>query len=149
MSALWRPLATPTILLGFLLPWAWGISSWLLQQSTATAPAKHSRCSLPWTWDISLPSPFLTFNVGYSSRPSYACAATAPWVAPPSRPWPPALLLASSLGWLLPAAAPGLRHEVASPGCPWPQMRGSSPRPPPLASDAGCLLPTDTDLYVG
>ena len=38
MSALWCPLATPSILLGFLLPWAWGISSWLLQQSAAAAP---------------------------------------------------------------------------------------------------------------
>ena len=28
--ALWCPLATPTILLGFLLPWMWGISSRLL-----------------------------------------------------------------------------------------------------------------------
>ena len=27
------PLATPTILLGFLLPWAWAISSRLLQQA--------------------------------------------------------------------------------------------------------------------
>ena len=27
VSALWCPLATPTVLLGFLLPWAWGISS--------------------------------------------------------------------------------------------------------------------------
>ena len=27
----------PTILLGFLLPWTWGISSRLLQQSTAAA----------------------------------------------------------------------------------------------------------------
>ena len=27
-----------TILLGFLLPWAWGISSLLLQQSAAAAP---------------------------------------------------------------------------------------------------------------
>ena len=32
------PLKTPTILLGFLLPWTWDISSWLLQQSAATAP---------------------------------------------------------------------------------------------------------------
>ena len=32
------PLTTPTVLLGFLLPWTWGISSWLLQQSTAAAP---------------------------------------------------------------------------------------------------------------
>ena len=31
-------LTTPTVLLGFLLPWAWGISSRLLQQSTAAAP---------------------------------------------------------------------------------------------------------------
>ena len=34
VSALWRPLTTPTILLGFLLPRTWGIASWLLQQST-------------------------------------------------------------------------------------------------------------------
>ena len=27
-----------TVLLGFLLSWTWGISSWLLQQSTAAAP---------------------------------------------------------------------------------------------------------------
>ena len=32
------PLATPTVLLGFFLPWKWGISSRLFQQSTATAP---------------------------------------------------------------------------------------------------------------
>ena len=38
MSALCCPLATPTILLGFLLPSAWGISSRLLQQGTAAAP---------------------------------------------------------------------------------------------------------------
>ena len=31
-------LATPTVLLGSLLPWTWGISSQLLQQSQATAP---------------------------------------------------------------------------------------------------------------
>ena len=29
----WCSLATPTVLLGFLLPWAWAISLWLLQQS--------------------------------------------------------------------------------------------------------------------
>ena len=38
VSALWCPPATPTILLEFLLPWAWDISSWLLQQNTAAAP---------------------------------------------------------------------------------------------------------------
>ena len=37
LSALWCPLSVPTVLLGFLLPWMWGISSQLLQQSAATA----------------------------------------------------------------------------------------------------------------
>ena len=32
VSALWCPLATPTILFGFLLHWTWSISSWLLQK---------------------------------------------------------------------------------------------------------------------
>ena len=56
VSALWCPLATPTILLGFLLPWTWGISSWLLQQSAASAPylgrgvCPHCCPSWPWTW---------------------------------------------------------------------------------------------------
>ena len=70
--ALWYPLATLTVLLGFFLPWAWGISSWLLQQSPAIAPyhgwgvSPHLHPSWPSTWDS-------------SSRPSCACAATAPW----------------------------------------------------------------------
>ena len=38
MSALRCPLTVPTILLGFLLPCMWGISSWLPQQSAAAAP---------------------------------------------------------------------------------------------------------------
>ena len=38
VSALWCPLATPTVLLVFLLPWVWGISSRQLQQSTAAVP---------------------------------------------------------------------------------------------------------------
>ena len=46
-SALWCSLATPTILLGFLLPWKWGISSRLLQQSAATPPdLEHGVASL-------------------------------------------------------------------------------------------------------
>ena len=55
-------------------PWAWGISSRLLQQSTATAPylgrgvSPHRRPSWPSTWDS-------------SSRPSCAPAATAPWTS--------------------------------------------------------------------
>ena len=53
VSALWCPLATPTILLGFLLPWTWGISSWLLQQSAAAAPylgrGVFPHCHHSWT----------------------------------------------------------------------------------------------------
>ena len=54
ISALWHLLATPTVLLGFLLPRMWGISSQLLQQSTACAPylgwgvSCHSHPS--WSW---------------------------------------------------------------------------------------------------
>ena len=52
MSALCCPLATPTILLGFLLPWTWG---YLFM----AAPAKHSCCSFPWMRGIFSPPPFL------------------------------------------------------------------------------------------
>ena len=44
-----------TVLLGFFLPWTWGISSRLLQQSAAAAPylgwgiSSHHHPSLPWT----------------------------------------------------------------------------------------------------
>ena len=37
VSALWCPLTTPIVCLGFLLPWMWCVSSWLLQQSTTAA----------------------------------------------------------------------------------------------------------------
>ena len=59
VSAFWCPLATPTILLGFHLPWAWGISSRLLQQSAAAAPYlgwgvfPHHCPSWPRTWNSS------------------------------------------------------------------------------------------------
>ena len=117
VSALWCPRATPTVLLGFLLPWAWGISSRLLQQSTATASyfgqrvSPHCRPSWPSTWDS-------------SSRPSCVPAATAPWtcpgrgVTPPGRrPWP---RMWGNSSWpqpfghgVLPASAPDLRGGVA------------------------------------
>ena len=72
VSALWCPLATPIVLLGFLLPWTWGISSWLLQQIAAAAPylgwgvSPHCHPSWPSTWDS-------------SSRPSCARRATVPY----------------------------------------------------------------------
>ena len=72
VSALWCPLATPTVLLGFLLPWTWDISSRLLQQSAAIAPylgrgvSLHGCSSWPWTWSS-------------SSWPSCTPSAAAPW----------------------------------------------------------------------
>ena len=139
VSAFWCPLATPTILLGFLLPWAWGISSQLLQQSIATAPYFGRGVSpyhCHYTWDN-------------SSRLSCAYAATAPMVAPPGfRPWPRAWVappsccpwprardgssgsppLTSGARWLFPAT-PDLGHGVSPPGyCPWPRTQGSSSR---------------------
>ena len=69
-SALWSPLSVPTFLLGFLLPWTWGLSSRLLQQSAATAPylwcgvAPLSRCPCPRAR-------------GSSSRPSLCAVAAA------------------------------------------------------------------------
>ena len=66
----WCPLSVPTVLLGFLLPWTWVISSWLLQQSAAAGPYigpgvfPHGCCSWPWTW-------------GFSSQLLQWCAATA------------------------------------------------------------------------
>ena len=82
VSALWCPLTTPTILLGFLLPLTCGISSRLLQQSAATTPyfgrgvSPHRRPSWPWSWSS-------------SSRPSCACAAATLWTwGSSSRPPP-------------------------------------------------------------
>ena len=83
VTDLWCPLTTPTISLGFLLLWTWGISSRLLQQSEAIAPylgrgiSPHGRPSWPWTWSS-------------SSWPSCARTATAPWTWGCSS-WPPPL----------------------------------------------------------
>ena len=52
VSALWCPLTTPTVLLGFLLPWTWSSSS---QPSCAHAAAA------PWTWGCSSwPQPLIS-----------------------------------------------------------------------------------------
>ena len=138
VSALWCPLATATVLLGFLLPWAWGISSQVIQQSAAAAPylvlgvSPHHRPSWPSTWDS-------------SSRPYCACAAMAPWTCGWSS-WP--LPLASGLGLLL-SAVSDLWRRVAPLGRPDPDLgcwvaplglhpsgMGSS-RLLPLTSDVG------------
>ena len=72
VSALWCRLATPTILREFLLPWTWGISSQLLQQSASTAPylvlGVSPQCHHSWSWTWTS-----------SSSPSFAHAASTPW----------------------------------------------------------------------
>ena len=72
LSALWCPLLEPTVLLGFLLPWTWGICSWLLQKNTATVlylgQGVSPHCHPSWSWTWSSPS-----------RPSRAHTATIPW----------------------------------------------------------------------
>ena len=114
-SALWCPLATPTVLLGFLLPGTWGISSRLLQQSAAAAPYLGQGVSYhvghhPWpqAWGSSYRLPPWPWRWGSSS-----------WLPP----------LTSDVGKLLSAAAPALLQPGAL-GCySWPQARGSSSRP--------------------
>ena len=65
LSALWCPLTTPTILLGFLLPWTW----WYLFMAP---PAKHSRCSLPWMRGMFSRCPSWPWMWSSSSEPSFA-----------------------------------------------------------------------------
>ena len=88
------------------------------------APARHRRCSLPWTRGISLPPLFLQRRI-------------APLCAPvPALPPLLGLLLLAAgpglgRGWLLPAAAPGLGLREAPQGhCPWPGTQGVSSRLP-------------------
>ena len=75
--ALWCPLATHTVLLGFLLPWVWGMSSRLLQQSATIAPylgrgvSPHSCPSWPWMWGSSSRLPLLIWVRVSSSRPCF------------------------------------------------------------------------------
>ena len=109
LSALWCPLATPTVLLGFLLPWTWGISSRLLQQSAGAAPylgrgvSSHGRPSWLWTWSSSFwPScahvAATPWMWGISSRLLQQGAAAAPYL---------------DEGYLLTAAPPDLECRVA------------------------------------
>ena len=86
-----------TVLLGFLLPWAWGISSRLLQQSAAIAPY---------------------LDEGYlltTALPDLQCGIDSLGPPAPTQPWlrVTRLVAAPSLGGgllLRPAAAPGLRR---------------------------------------
>ena len=64
LSGLWCPLSAPTIFLGFIWRWTWGISSWppLL------------------TLDIGIPSqpPLLTLDVGYLLSEAHSSSAMQP-----------------------------------------------------------------------
>ena len=114
VSALWCPLATPTILLGFLLWWTWGISSRLLQQSPATAPylgwgvPPHGRPSWPWTWSSSS-GPTLPVQLPLFGR-GVAPLGHRPW----TRTWgSPSQLLLCLCSLALSVATPDLGRGVA------------------------------------
>ena len=88
VSALWCPLATLTVLLGFLLPWTWGISSWLchVQQSAAIASyvgqgvSPNRRLSWPWTWSSSSPRSHCS-SIGYNHvKPLYTVGHLVLWL---------------------------------------------------------------------
>ena len=79
----------PTILLGFLLSWAWSISSRLLQQSAAAAPYLGQGYLLTVT------------------PPNLECG-----IAPLGPPVPVHSHRSLDVGLLLPAAAPGLGRGV-------------------------------------
>ena len=113
------PLATPTILLGFLLPWAWGISSRLSSKAqlllltldegyllTAALPDLQRGIAL-----LGPPEPVQPRLLGRGVGPPGHCPWPRAWVAPPGRrPWP----------WT---------RGNSSRRYPWPRMRGSSSRP--------------------
>ena len=114
VSALWCPLVTPTkkTYLGFLLPWTWGISSRLLQQSTAAAPYLGRRVSPAAPPDLECgvaplgpPAPMQPPLLGCGVAP-FSCH---PWPQTwGSSSWP--LLSCSSLA--LSAATPDLGRGV-------------------------------------
>ena len=99
VSALWGPLAAPTVLLGFLLPWRKAIFSWLplltLNMEQLLSGLLRPAAAAPWRW-------------GCSSRP-------------PSLTW--------EVGKLLSAAAPALSQPGALSCYPWPWARGASSWP--------------------
>ena len=78
LSALWWPLSVCTVFLRFLLPWMWGISSWLLQQSSAAAPYLGSRVAplgcCPWFGRGVVP---LRHASGLPLQPPCICTAIA------------------------------------------------------------------------
>ena len=117
MSALRCPLATPTVLLGFLLPWTWGISSRLLLTLDegyllTTAPPDLERGIAP----LGPPAPAQPPLLGRGVAPLSCSCAVAAWH---SRPLPLTSEWGSS-SWLpplghgvFPASAPDLGRWVA------------------------------------
>ena len=136
VSALWCPLATPTVLLGFLLPWTWGISSQLLQQSAAATPCLG--------WGVSPHRRPSDFERGVAPLgPSVPAQPPTPWTWGCSSRLQP---LTSDVGKLV-LAAPALLQPGTLGHRPWPRIRGSSSWPPPLRH--GVLLASALDLGRG
>jgi len=104
VSALWCPLATPMVLLGFLLPWMWGISLRLLQQSAAAPPdLEHGIAPL------GPPAPAQPPLLGRGVAPPGHCPWPQTW---DNSSWPLPLR-----HLVLPASAPDLGHGATPLGC--------------------------------
>ena len=117
-------LQQPTILLGFLLPWTWGISSWLLQQSAAIAPYL-GRGYLLTTAPSDLERGIAPLGPPAPAQPPLLGGG----VAPPGRgPWP----------WAWGRSSQRLVHLA--------RLRGAAPRPR-LGAAAERSCPSQCNKY--
>ena len=147
VSALWCPLATLTILLGFLLPWTWGIFHGCSSKTQlllltldegfllTTAPPDLERGVAP----LGPPAPTQLLFLGRGVAPLGRCPWPRAWGSS-SQPLPltsdvgsPSRSLLHRRSLALTAAARDLRRGVAPLGhCPWPQTWGIYPILPML-----------------
>ena len=71
----------PSDSLSHCLPSYWGFSYLgceLSLHTVVSAPAKCSRCPLPWTWGISSRLPLLTLDMGYLLSATHRSSAAQP-----------------------------------------------------------------------
>ena len=67
LSALWCPLSAPTILLGFLLPWTWGISSG--RSCAVQPPLLQTPTKVAYLWEAVMWNDFKDTNKNHRDDP--------------------------------------------------------------------------------